>query len=1233
MIYAFGDFELDEERFELRRTGKPIGLEPKAFRVLAYLIQHRDRAVPRDELLKRFWSGAFVTDSALAHCIAKARQAMNDGGAVQRIIKTVHGHGYRFLAAVQTRQPDAATGAVPLPLPSSIAEEASPIADAPEPVADQPLGNRRLLEGERKQATLLAIGVKGMPALAQTLDLEALPAVLRRLFDLMRAEVERFEGRVSLTTGDSLRAVFGAPVAHEDHAVRALHAALGIQRAFTALAEDLRHTQGTTLTLRMGVHTGPVVVSAIGSEGHMDDAAPGLTSYVADGLQQLARVGGIYVSDTVQRQTEGFFRFKDLGKCALPDIAQPVRVYACTGVNQVNTRLEAFLRRRRSAFVGREREIDTLNALWTKARGGQGQVVCLFGVAGIGKSRLAYELQRILAEACTVQAQAFSYGQEMPYHAFIPLLRTLLQVSGNDPPHAQLRQIRTQLQALHPPWTEAEPLLAHLFGIPFDAKALPNLAPEVWKRRLQHVCQQVILQQAAARPLCLLIEDGHWLDDSSRELLDLLVLSLANQPILLLVTARPGFRHTWDDLTYFHRLTVEPLDEARTHTLVRDYFEPHDAALALKVLIRDRTGGNPLFVEELLGALKDQELLTLRDDGQALKADAHVDVPSSVHGVLAARLDRLPPVEKRLLQIAAVIGMDVPLSLLQAIAGEPEEVFDRHLMHLRAAEFLYEAGHFPERTVSFKHALTHEVAYSSLLRERQRALHAQVLEILEARALERLDEPIESLAHHACRGEVWDKAFAYLCKAGGKARQAYATQEAIGFYTQAIEVGAQLMPSPDAAQLLPVYEARGLVWMLLTNYDAAIADFQRMCQLARASGHAQKEGESLGHLAYVHWLTFSEAHVPLIEQYGQQALRLARQTGDQKTLARSLIGLGSVDQVRGQMREADRKFAEAMQISRREGYQDSLAHALVFLCMQASLRGKFQSAMQLGREGVALSRAIHDGFTELRTLAFLCQACWSAGHYAQALTMLHEGMTTANERQNTFFVGRLTNTLGWFAREFGALSRAVELDRGSMELGHASGISNVEISALINLGLDYLALGQYERAVASLKPTLERVQHEAFGVHKWRWQMKLLIGLAEVHYVMGAYEEAFHFVEKGLQQARATGSQKYVARAWALQGNILIALNQREAGGRVLQRAFRLVERLHSPSLIYPIAYDLGQWFEMIGNERRSAALYGQAKAAIEHMLATVGDATLQASFQQSEPVQTILARAACVGA
>jgi tetratricopeptide (TPR) repeat protein len=288
--------------------------------------------------------------------------------------------------------------------------------------------------------------------------------------------------------------------------------------------------------------------------------------------------------------------------------------------------------------------------------------------------------------------------------------------------------------------------------------------------------------------------------------------------------------------------------------------------------------------------------------------------------------------------------------------------------------------------------------------------------------------------------------------------------------------------------------------------------------------------------------------------------------------------------------------------------------------------------MQLGQEGIVISETIHDGFTELRTLSFLCQASWSAGHYAQALTLLHEGMIKAKERQNTFFVGRLTNTLGWFSRECGAVARAADLDQESVELGRAAGIANVEISALINLGLDHLALGQYERALTSLQPTLARVQHEAFGVHKWRWKIRLLTGLAELAYTTGAYEQALRYVEEGLREAQATSSQKYVALGWVLRGKIAAQLGEDETAGTALQRALSLADALQSPSLIYPIAYDLGCWHESTGKEPEAITLYRKAQATIEQMATAVEDAALRAAFLQSAPVQTINERIAYLG-
>lgn len=336
-------------------------------------------------------------------------------------------------------------------------------------------------------------------------------------------------------------------------------------------------------------------------------------------------------------------------------------------------------------------------------------------------------------------------------------------------------------------------------------------------------------------------------------------------------------------------------------------------------------------------------------------------------------------------------------------------------------------------------------------------------------------------------GEVWDKAFVYLARSGDKARQVYANQEAIAFYTQALEVSQRVTPAVEAAQLLPVYEGRGRVWFLLTKYDAAIADFQRMRQMARASGQPRQEGESLCHLASAHYEKQSEDQLSLIEQYAQEAQKLAQRLGDANILARSLTRLGIVESWRGNVEEADRKLAASLQISHREGDKDALVPTLRYLSSLANWRGNFQPVIHFAQEGVSVARDIHDGFDELFCLAILCLAQWSQGDYQQAFSVTHEVLTKAHEWQNMFFLSRMKNHLGWFYRELGAVSRAVELDHESTDLGRTHGIANVEISAVINLGLDYLALGQPARALSYLEPTLDRVVREGLGVHRWRW--------------------------------------------------------------------------------------------------------------------------------------------------
>jgi class 3 adenylate cyclase/tetratricopeptide (TPR) repeat protein len=1101
----------------------------------------------------------------------------------------------------------------------------------PRHLSEKILSGKNAIEGERKQVTVLFADIAGFTAISEQLDPEEVHALMDGCFARLTEAVHRYEGTVNQYTGDGVMALFGAPIAHEDHPQRALLAALAIQEAMQAYGERLQRDKAIDFRLRIGVNTGLVVVGRIGDNLRMDYTAQGDTTNLAARLQALAEPGTVLVGEPTYRLTQGYFTFRPLGARQLKGRASAM-VFEVTGRQPGRTRIDVAAEHGLTTFVGRRRELELLEALLAKTKGGLGQIVGVVGDAGVGKSRLLLEFRRLMQQedVAYLEGRCLSYGQSILYLPLVDILKKYFAIEGESD-HTIRELVTSGTEPLGIATSEIAPYLFALLSGQTD-ETLQELAPEVRRKQTFEALWALLLAISRQRPLVLVVEDLHWLDQPSEAFLRFLGESLAAAPLMLLVTYRPGYHHSWVDKSYYSRITLQPLSEAESGTLIASVLGVADIPRDLHALIGRKGEGNPFYLEEITKSFLERGIIQRADVGYRLsRALTPSDVPETIQDVIVSRIDRLPEEHKQVIQTAAVIGREFAARLLRRIADIQEQL-DNCLGELKHLEFIYEKSVFPDLEYIFKHVLTQEAAYNSLLSNRRTRLHTAIGLAIEELHQERLAERYEELAHHFTRGEAWEKAFLYLLRSGDKARQAYANQEAIAFYTQAIEVSGRITPALEAAQLLPVYEGRGLVRTLQTKYDEAIADFQMMRQMARASGNPQKEGESLGHLAFVHWGKFSEEQIPFVEQYAQEAMQLFERAGDLKILARSLTSLGLVDQVRGNLREADRKLEESRQISRREGYKDSLSQNLLWLSAHAHWQGDSQRAIQLGQEGLAVSREIHDGLSELLDLAFLCLAYWSAGDYTRALSVLREGMTKAKERENRFIIGRLTNTLGWFHSEFGDIPRAIDYDYESMELGRSHRISNVEISALINLGLDHIALGQYERARCYLEPTLDRMQSEAFGGHRWRWKVRLFIGLAELFYTTGAYEQALHYVEEGLKEARTTSAQKYVAKGWALRGKILGRLGHGSAAGGELQQAFTLAEQLGNPMLSYPIAYDLGQWCESAGREQQAAMLYSKAKAAIEHAATAVEDQALRSIFLHSAPVQAIRERLARTG-
>ena len=582
--------------------------------------------------------------------------------------------------------------------------------------------------------------------------------------------------------------------------MRACYAALAMQEAIRRYSAEVRRTHGVEVQIRVGLNSGEVVVRAIGNDLHMDYSAIGQTTHLAARMEQLAAPGSIRLTAETLRLAEGLVQVTALGPVPVKGLAEPVEVFELVGVSALRRRLQVAAARGLTRFVGRQPELAALQQALERAGAGQGQVVAIVGEAGVGKSRLVYEVihSHRTQGWLVLESASVSYGKATPYFPVIDLLKRYTQVEDRDDTRTIRARVTGQVLTLDEALQETIPALLWLLEALPEDHAFLTLEPPQRRRRTLEALKRVLVRESQVQPLLLVFEDLHWIDAETQALLDTLVESLPTARLLLLVNYRPEYQHGWGSKTYYTQLRLDPLPpvsaEAFLHALLGD-----DPSLApLTRLLSARTGGNPFFLEESVRTLVETQVLVGEHGAYRLTTPLDsLQVPATVQAVLAARIDRLPAEEKRLLQTTAVIGTEVPFPLLQAIAALPEDELHRGLARLQAAEFLYETSLFPEPAYTFKHALTHEVAYGSLLQERRRTLHAGIVEASETLYRDRLTDQVERLAYHAGRGEVWEKALHYSRQAGARALARSANQEAVTYFEGALAALQHLPDSPE----------------------------------------------------------------------------------------------------------------------------------------------------------------------------------------------------------------------------------------------------------------------------------------------------------------------------------------------------------------------------------------------------------------------------------------------------
>jgi class 3 adenylate cyclase len=639
-----------------------------------------------------------------------------------------------------------------------------PRSYTPKHLADKILQSKSALEGERKQVTVLFADVKGSMELAEQLDPEEWHTILDRFFAILTDGVHRFEGTVNQYTGDGIMALFGAPIAHEDHAQRACYAALHLRDRLRQYADELRLDPGVSFSFRLGLNSGEVIVGKIGDDLRMDYTAQGHTVGLAQRMEQLAPPDGIALSQHTQKPVDGFFALRSLGPVQVKGAREPIGVFVLEGVGSHRTRLDTSRTRGLSRFVGRSDEMEALESALARALEGTGRVAAAVGEAGVGKSRLCAEfIERCRARGLVVyEAHCPAHGKTIPYLPLLELLRNLFGITEQDGPREARQKIAGELALLDDGFADDRALVLDFLGVTDPKTPALQLEPAVRQRRLFTFLRRLIQLRTEAEPIVLLIDDLHWIDPGSDLFVAQIVEAVSATRTLLLVNFRPEYEAAWTRKSWVLQLPMAPLGAAALAELVRDWVGSSPSVAALPALVGARSGGNPFFAEEIVLSLLDTgRLVGRRGAYELVTALDAIEVPATVQSLLAARIDRLGDREKQLLYTAAVIGKEFPRPLLEAVIEMQGDDLDAALTALLAAELVHERAIYPVAEYAFKHPLTHEVALGAQLTTSRRTRHAAVAEAIATAAAGRLDEHAGLLAHHwteageALRAATW----------------------------------------------------------------------------------------------------------------------------------------------------------------------------------------------------------------------------------------------------------------------------------------------------------------------------------------------------------------------------------------------------------------------------------------------------------------------------------------------
>ena len=906
----------------------------------------------------------------------------------------------------------------------------------PKGLTEKILSQRDRIEGERKQVTVMFCDLEQYTALAGMLGSEKTYHLMDEIYELLIHEVHRYQGTVNELTGDGILALFGAPIALEDAPQMAVRSALSIQKEIAHKSEEKQ----ISLKMRIGIHSGTVVVGTLGNDLRVDFKAVGNTVNLAARLEQLSAPGSILVSESTLRLTEGLFRFEALGDKIVKGRTEPVAVYRILGSGRSRSRFEARAEKGLTRFVGRERELEILGDCFERVRKEKGQAVSIVTEAGMGKSRLLYEFRKSLAneDVTFLEGRCVSYGQNIPYLPVIDVLKDNFRIEAGDGPDEISQKIKRGWEQIEPnadqTVNETLPYLLELFSVENGFDALKNIDPDIKRRKTFEVLKELCLKGSRLRPLVIVFEDLHWIDRTTEDTIKLLIENIPGARILLLLTFRFNYLPPWGGKTYYSQITLNRLANRESLDMIRALLNAQEIAEDLGELILEKSEGVPFFIEEFTKSLQESGSVKKTDGCCHLSSDlSSFSIPETLHDLLMSRVDKLPEGAKEILQIGSVIEREFGWNLLKEVTGLEEMELLARLSHLKEAELIFERGLFPQVNYIFQHALTCELVYHSLLTEKRQECHHLIGEAMEKIFPDRLDEQSPMLALHFTQGGDAERGYAYHHTAGSLAARSYANQEAlehfraawrladecvqdskkierrldtavklaevmetIGEFEPTLELLQEVLPSSEGPDHLSS-AARIRYWMghtlgNLGRYDDARGYLNQSLELSQEIKNIEIEGSAHDYLGQ---LDFFQAYLKRAVEHMEAAIKCQAEVGNSSRLPWSYTFKALIFCYLKGADEWTPVMEEAENVIKNSG-SDRAASLLYAAKYQNAMKiGQYEDALNYALSGFRLAEKIGEGIQIPFLLAYAAIGALQAGQGEYAFQLAQEGETAS----------------------------------------------------------------------------------------------------------------------------------------------------------------------------------------------------------------------------------------------